>query len=96
MSRYISSASIKKSRKARTCIWCGETIEKNDGYFSHIFVEDGQFYNNSFHTECDTACQKYMKESRKAGHYENKFEPYEFARGSTLDKNDYRLEKGRP
>lgn len=91
MSRYISSAHIKKLRQSIACVWCGEACKKGQSAFNHVYLEDGEFYRNHFHPECDTARQQYFKESRKAGHYENQFNPYEFARGSVLEKHDFEM-----
>jgi hypothetical protein len=92
MARFLSSSQIIATRKMHVCIWCGEQCRIGESAFKHVYTEDGTIHANYFHPECELACDRYMKESRKAGHYENTFEPYEFARGSTLDKHDYKLE----
>ena len=85
---YLSDYKVNKVRKTRACIWCGETVEAGQpAYVQNGLAEGTDFCSNTYHPECEVACKQYFAEND----YADCFEPYEFARGSVLDKHDYRL-----
>lgn len=88
MATSLKTVTVMKTRKAQACIWCGETIEAGTSCTSHIYIEDHKFCDDRFHPECDKACQEFYRQEKCWG---EPFSPYEFARGSTLEKGDYRI-----
>lgn len=88
MATSLKTVTVMKVRKAKACIWCGETIEVGTQCTSHIYIENGEFCDDRYHPECDQACQTFYKEHQCYG---EEFTPYEFARGSTLCKHDHRI-----
>lgn len=52
------------------------------------FNDDGRIATCHWHPECDKAYQKYADENKVWG---EPFEPYEFARGSSLCKHDFKI-----
>lgn len=64
-----------KARKPHQCIWCGGIIGVAELYVKDVGVYAGDFYSNSWHTEC--------LESRKADYSKTKeveFTPYDNGR----------------
>lgn len=88
---YLDSRDVKKVRKARACIWCGDTIEVGQPAHNVTGIYEGEFDSQYYHPECRTACAQWFKDNK----YDDCFEPYEFQRGMPMDKYDYRTMKER-
>lgn len=84
---YLDSRDIKKVRKARACIWCGETIEIGQPAHNVAGIFEGEFDSQYYHPECNAACKQWFASE---GRGDDCFEPYEFMRGLPMDKYDYR------
>jgi len=87
MTDFIGSKMVKK-RKPTACIWCGETIAKGEKALAVTGADCGEIFNCYWHPECDAAYQEDVKKNNWHG---EPFELYEFARGSSLCKHDYRI-----
>lgn len=53
MPTLISERLVKKSRKATTCDYCSEVIEKGSSYKDAFLKEGSDVYHWQTHTECD-------------------------------------------
>ena len=79
---------ITTAKKKHFCIWCGEKIKIGEKYLRCIDVSDGDFQSNSFHFECNLAC------NRDAFVAEEGFFPYTFYRGMTESEAEICFKKG--
>lgn len=66
------------ARKARSCIWCPEMIEKGQAYVREASTYDGEFQDHSWHPECKEAADIFF---RKEGECE--FEAHACKRGTS-------------
>lgn len=87
MTNYIDSKMVKK-RKACPCVWCGEACDKGESVLAVTYSDGGEISTCYWHPECDAA---YQEDAKKHQTWGEPFEPYEFARGSSLCKHDYRI-----
>jgi len=65
-----------KTRADHVCGWCGETINNGDNAWFHRYVDDGGFYSDYMHPECNSAmqsCKDWLDE----------WNPGDFPRGSS-------------
>jgi len=61
---FQNEAHVKKTRRARKCDWCCQTIEKGEPSVSTSGVFDGDFYQGRYHPECFDAIPRYCTENR--------------------------------
>ena len=70
-----------RTRKAHTCIWCGESIGKGERAQARSYVFDGRLMSDHLHTECYEAMGKYDWDAC----VDEGFEPYIFHRGLPIE-----------
>lgn len=75
----INNTTRPVAKKPHKCIWCGETIEAKTQYVRWTGVFEGDFQSNAYHPECHAAA------ATERDFWEDGFEPYSFARGTTFE-----------
>jgi len=61
---FHNETKVKKTRRARRCDWCGETIAKGDPSVATSGVFEGDFYQGRYHSECWDAACRYTEKHR--------------------------------
>lgn len=91
MSETFHHQTVTRSRKARECVWCGESIEIGQPYESYRWSDDGNTGKVVMHPECYRVMGEFCRE-----------EPDwplgfgEFGRGSTMERGEWlREQKGK-
>lgn len=64
------------ARKPHQCIWCGETIHRNEIYQYNVYADGGFHFRQRWHVECHFASFRELE-------YGEEFQPYEFERPTT-------------
>ena len=79
--RFISSTE-PVARKAHTCEWCGETIERGERHVRYVGTMDGEFQSTRMHSECWSASHDYFATVA----WDDEFMPHSFRRGSMEER----------
>ena len=77
--RVFHHQTVKRSRKTRTCTWCGDPVEIGQPYQSYQWVEGRDAGTVVLHPECGDA----MNAVSKANPHFVGWCPGDFLRGST-------------
>lgn len=62
MSYTLLDLTVRKARKAHSCIWCGEIIPAAETYHDERSVYEGSIQRLRWHPECHAASQKWFRE----------------------------------
>lgn len=81
MSDFCSLTHIKKTRRERSCDWCGESIPAGSAAWKTAGCNQGKFWKAYWHPECVEANQRLTQAERDE--LQDDWEPGEFTRGMT-------------
>jgi hypothetical protein len=58
---FFRKTSVRRTRRASVCDWCGETIEAHDPSVVTAGLFEGDFFHARYHPECEAAILRWYE-----------------------------------